>query len=75
MIGRERERNELLRRYRGNRAEFIAVYGRRRVGKTFRGEMKTGKPLWPTMISFAGVQQNMHRDVLINELNSENLFE
>lgn len=35
MIGREKERDELLRRYRGNRAEFIAVYGRRRVGKTF----------------------------------------
>ena len=35
MIGREREQKELLRRYRGNQAEFIAVYGRRRVGKTF----------------------------------------
>lgn len=35
MIGREKEQKELLRRYRGNQAEFIAVYGRRRVGKTF----------------------------------------
>ncbi len=35
MIGREKEQNELLRRYRGNHAEFIAVYGRRRIGKTF----------------------------------------
>ena len=35
MIGREKEQNELLRRYRGDQAEFIAVYGRRRVGKTF----------------------------------------
>ena len=34
-VGREKEQTELLRRYRGNRAEFIAVYGRRRVGKTF----------------------------------------
>ena len=34
MIGREKEQKELLRRYRGNQAEFIAVYGRRRVGKT-----------------------------------------
>ena len=35
MIGREKEQKELLRRYRRNQAEFIAVYGRRRVGKTF----------------------------------------
>ena len=35
MIGREREKKELLRRYQRRKAEFIAVYGRRRVGKTF----------------------------------------
>ena len=34
MIGRQREREELLRRYRRDKAEFVAVYGRRRVGKT-----------------------------------------
>ena len=34
MIGRKAEQEELLRRYRKNKAEFIAVYGRRRVGKT-----------------------------------------
>lgn len=44
MIGRKREQEELLRRYRRNKAEFVAVYGRRRVGKTtlvaetFKGE-------------------------------------
>ena len=35
MIGREQERKELQRRYQRNKAEFIVVYGRRRVGKTF----------------------------------------
>ncbi|MDO4805515.1 MAG: hypothetical protein Q4A32_11960 [Lachnospiraceae bacterium] len=34
MIGREKEQEELLRRFQLNRAEFVAVYGRRRVGKT-----------------------------------------
>ena len=34
MIGRKSEKEELLRRYRRNKAEFVAVYGRRRVGKT-----------------------------------------
>ena len=35
MIGREWEKQELLRRYERKKAEFIAVYGRRRVGKTY----------------------------------------
>ena len=35
MIGREQERKELQRRYQRNKAEFIVVYGRWRVGKTF----------------------------------------
>lgn len=35
IIGREKEIEELERRYRSNRPEFVAVYGRRRVGKTF----------------------------------------
>lgn len=35
IIGRKLEIAELTRRYESGRAEFIAVYGRRRVGKTF----------------------------------------
>ena len=35
IIGRKSEIAELTRRYHSGRAEFVAVYGRRRVGKTF----------------------------------------
>lgn len=35
IIGRKKEIAELKRRYYSNMPEFIAVYGRRRVGKTF----------------------------------------
>lgn len=35
MVGRQQEQKELLRRYQRNKPEFIAIYGRRRVGKTF----------------------------------------
>lgn len=35
IIGRKQEIKELTRRYESGRAEFVAVYGRRRVGKTF----------------------------------------
>ena len=35
MIGRKREIAELNRIYNRNKAELVAVYGRRRVGKTY----------------------------------------
>ncbi len=35
MIGREKERQELEELYNSNKAEFVALYGRRRVGKTY----------------------------------------
>ena len=35
IIGRNIEKEELTRLYRSNKPEFVAVYGRRRVGKTF----------------------------------------
>lgn len=35
LLGRKREKAELMRCYNSNQAEFAIVYGRRRVGKTF----------------------------------------
>lgn len=35
IIGRKKEIEELERLYNSDRAEFVAIYGRRRVGKTF----------------------------------------
>ena len=35
MIGRTKERDELVRMYESDESEFVAVYGRRRVGKTY----------------------------------------
>lgn len=35
IVGRKKEQEELLRLYNGDKAEFVIVYGRRRVGKTF----------------------------------------
>ena len=35
MIGRIKEINELNRLYESDESEFVAVYGRRRVGKTY----------------------------------------
>jgi uncharacterized protein len=35
LIGREKERCILTRLYESSKSEFLALYGRRRVGKTF----------------------------------------
>ena len=35
MIGRDKEKQELLEAFRSEYSEFVAVYGRRRIGKTF----------------------------------------
>ena len=35
MIGREKETSELVELYNRKNAELVAVYGRRRVGKTY----------------------------------------
>ena len=35
MVGRKKEIEELNRIYNSNRAQLVAVYGRRRVGKTY----------------------------------------
>lgn len=35
IIGREKEQKKLRELYEGEKAEFIAVYGRRRIGKTY----------------------------------------
>lgn len=35
MIGREKEVKQLQKLYKKNSAELVAIYGRRRVGKTY----------------------------------------
>ena len=35
MIGRKKETDELITLYQSSKAELVAVYGRRRVGKTY----------------------------------------
>ena len=35
MIGRKKEQNELNNLYNSNKSELVAIYGRRRIGKTY----------------------------------------
>ena len=59
-IGRQRELDELNKRYNSNKFEFMVIYGRRRVGKTalineFIGDKKS--------IYFMGVESNAKQNL------------
>ena len=43
VIGRKQETRDLIELLNSNRAEFVAVYGRRRVGKTFLVDETLGR--------------------------------
>ena len=53
IIGRETEREELERIYNADGSKFVAVYGRRRVGKTFliKEHFKDRLTFWHTGLS------------------------
>lgn len=45
IIGREYEQKLILERCKSNKAELIAIYGRRRVGKTFLVRKNVQRPV------------------------------
>ena len=49
MVGREKEKKELDKLYASNQAELVAIYGRRRIGKTYLvDEVLQDKITWKT---------------------------
>ena len=66
IIGRERERQTLRRYELSAKPEFVAVYGRRRVGKTF---------LHVTMISASGLVQNAYCNEVQSMITLDDLFQ
>ncbi|MBQ7192653.1 MAG: ATP-binding protein [Paludibacteraceae bacterium] len=61
LIGREREQAELLRLFHSGEPEFVMLYGRRRVGKTFLIRRLFGKNFcfYMTGIANAGREQQL----------------
>lgn len=62
LIGRDKERRELLKWLDSERSEFIAIYGRRRVGKTFL----VRKTVEQFAFSFSGSYEASLKDQLLN---------
>ena len=68
IIGRKKEIEELLELFRSDRAEFVAVYGRRRVGKTYLVDETLGRHLTFRHAGLSPIddngKQNMFKDQL-----------
>ena len=72
IIGRKKEILELERLYHSQRAEFVAVYGRRRVGKTFLVKQLFEKEL---VFSVAGLANEKTKKQLKNFFKTLRLYD
>lgn len=87
MIGRKNEITTLDRLYNSNRAQFVAVYGRRRVGKTYliriirnrisllEKELSPKMAIHSTLITTFGLKYNEYSGDFVNVINMDALFE
>ena len=87
MIGRIKEIEELNRLYESDESEFVAVYGRRRVGKTylvrgtfsdrfatFAGVTGTRKAIHLTLVTANGLLRNQYSGRVQSEVVLADLF-
>ena len=68
LIGRKQEQRELLDLYKSNGAEFVAVYGRRRVGKTFLVDETLGSHITIRHAGLSPIDDNGKRNMLKDQL-------
>ena len=68
IIGRKKEIEELLELFRSDRAEFVAVYGRRRVGKTYLVDETLGRHLTFRHAGLSPIDDNGKQNMLKDQL-------
>lgn len=68
VIGRKQETRELLELYGSNKAEFVAVYGRRRVGKTFLVDETLGRHITFRHAGLSPVDDSGKQDMMKHQL-------
>jgi len=70
IIGREKEINELNKLYDSGKAEFVAVYGRRRVGKTYLIDTFFGDKLTFRHAGLSPVDTKQGKNLLAEQLQN-----
>lgn len=73
IIGREQEQEKLRDAYRSARSEFVAIYGRRRVGKTFLVREVLEKKFTFTHAGLANADKNSQLEAWTNSLREYGL--
>ena len=68
VIGRKQEVRELIELLNGNRAEFVAVYGRRRVGKTFLVDETLGRYITFRHAGLSPIDENGRQNLMKDQL-------
>ena len=68
MIGRKKEIQELNERYESENAEFIAVYGRRRVGKTYLVDETLKDRITFRHVGLSPIDEHNHKNGLKEQL-------
>ena len=68
VIGRKQETRELIELLNSNRAEFVAVYGRRRVGKTFLVDETLGRHITFRHAGLSPIDDNGKQNLLKDQL-------
>lgn len=68
LIGRKQEQRELFDLYKSSGAEFVAVYGRRRVGKTFLVDETLGSHITIRHAGLSPIDDNGKRNMLKDQL-------
>ena len=81
IIGRETELGKLNDYFESGRSEFIALYGRRRVGKTFlvrsffKGETGYKGGVQASIVTTFSLQDNMYSEISPVPITMKELFE
>ena len=70
IIGREHEQMELRRLLSSDNPEFVMIYGRRRVGKTFLVRETLGKDF---CFAMTGLAKQKREDIHYNGLINKNI--
>lgn len=68
LIGREKEVKELQALYRSGKSEFVAIYGRRRIGKTFLVDEALKGLITFRHAGLSPIDENSHKNNLKDQL-------
>ena len=75
IIGREMEISTLERLYKSRKSEFVAIYGRRCIGKSYCKMHNKTHSIQLVMITTMGIARGEHASIVNQSVVLDNLFD